>query len=281
MKTRFLNMNRLFVPAFGLALALLGSVSEVLALENNSYNSTDVWPAEGNGRCSDYFSNAVVIEASTSDLDGNADYPDALPDPIEGEGAQGAPNPLDDDAGTADEIVNFEIITDEETGDAIGISSFTASTRINAVILKSSRKINIFVEPAGGVTWDRSLALDGDEGISAVSFCYGVTSFETEEEELVDLPACDTIITSGSDFGVCEVGEAFECDLNADDDNVLVSVDCCACNAAGAAACDPSLPFDAPNSCSFSIRAFSQILFGLNGRVVCYQTDRGERCYSY
>jgi hypothetical protein len=173
MKTRFLNMNRLFVPVFGLALAMLGSVSEVLALDNNSLRSTDVWPAEGNGRCSDYFANDVVVEANTSDVFGDADP---------GPGVTGAANPIDPD-NTDPETITFAI-----NADATEITSFSASTRINAVILKSGRKINIFVEPAGGVIDDLNLALDGGEEISAMAFCYGVSYFQPEE--LVTLPSC-------------------------------------------------------------------------------------------
>lgn len=262
MKTTCLKMNRLFVPAFGLALALLGSVSEVLALDNNSLRSTDVWPAEGNGNCNDYFDNDVVKEANSKDLFG-----DANPGP----GATGPANPIDPD-NSDPETIDFSI-----NADGTAITSFSASTRINAVILKASRKINVFVEPAGGVIDDLNIALDSGEEIDAVAFCYGVSYFEPEE--LVTLPAC---ITDG-DADACENEEEFECDIDINDTTGIVDIDCCACATDGETVfvCDPNLPLGVEGACNFDLKSFKQVLFGKNGNVACYSTDSGDRCYSY
>lgn len=270
--------NRFTVLAFATSLALMCSVSEVLALDNNSENSTDVWPAEGNVRCSDYFSNSVVREASTTNLLG-----DALPD---GSGATGNYNPLDpadDPDYTNDEVVNFTVVKDA-AGAPIAISSFGASTRINAVILKAGRHVNLFVEPAGGVTMDSNLALENGDPISAVSFCYGITYSEPVVSNAI--PSCQI----EGDYDKCESGEAFECDLsvttgivNGVEVETGTKVSCCACDPddAGVQACNPQLPLGTEGACTFSIKSFNQILFGLNGRVVCYQTDEGEQCFEY
>jgi hypothetical protein len=270
------SLNRLVALTLGVTLALLGGVAEVQALDNNSFRSADVWPAEGNVRCSDYFSNAIIEEASTSNLGDHADYPDLDP-PVIGDGATGDTNPLDPDQ-DPQETVHFTI-----NDDGTEITSFTASTRINAVIVKASKRVNVFVEPAGGVFTDAGIRLDDGEPIAAVAFCYGVSYFQSET--LVDMPSCfadadgDGTPDNG-DFDGCESGEKFECDLHSND-ITGVSVDCCACNEEGAHACDPSLPLNDPNACDFVLRDFAQILFGLNGNVACYPTDDGDRCYSW
>jgi hypothetical protein len=279
MNMKTFSMNRFSVLAFGATLALLGSVSEVLALDNNSENSTDVWPAEGNVRCSDYFDNSVVREASTSNLVG-----DALPD---GSGATGSYNPLDpadDPDYTNDEVVDFTVVKND-AGAPIAISNFGASTRINAVILKAGRHVNLFIEPAGGVTMDSNLALENGEPISAVSFCYGITYSEPVVSD-EPIPSCEI----AGDYDQCESGEAFECDLsvttgivNGEEVETGTKVSCCACDPddAGVQVCNPQLPLGTDGACDFAIKSFNQILFGLNGRVVCYQTDSGERCFEY
>lgn len=270
------SLNRLVASTLGMSLVLLGGVAEVQALDNSSFRSADVWPAEGNVRCSDYFSNSVVKEASTTNLASHADYPDLEP-PVIGDGAVGPTNPLDPDQ-DPNEVVHFTLSDDGKV-----IESLTASTRINAVIVKAAKRVNVFVEPAGGVFADANIALDDGEPIAAVAFCYGVSYFESET--LVDMPSCfadadgDGTPDNG-DFDGCESGEKFECDLNSNE-ITGVSVDCCSCNEDGAHACDPSLPLNDPNACDFVLRDFTQILFGLNGNVACYGTDDGDRCYSW
>jgi len=251
-------MNRLFLLALGSPLVLLGSVSEVLAGVNDSAYSVSNWTAEGNGRCSDYFENSVVLEASTNDILGGV--------------ATGPDTP--EDVNTDDEVITFTVNVKDATRIDFD-STTTTSTRVDAVILKNSRDIAVFIEPAGGVINDVSLGFPDGTAIASIAFCYGLPS---EPVVVIDepLPICSV----EGDADGCESEEDFECDMTVNKDasgneTGGVSVSCCSCGTGVTTVCDPAVSGD----CGFTMNAFTHILFGQNGRWICFQTDSGQRCY--
>jgi len=249
---------------YGLMLALVGANPVVFADSvDNSANSVTAWHAEGNVRCSDYFSNSAVQEISTSNvLTGGAQL-------------SGSDNPLD--GNTASETVTYSVTNTDATGHPLELS-FSSSTKINAVIVKHSREVNFYAMPTGGKENDSQLDLetgvagDGITGldISAVSFCYGV-SYGDAAVVADTMPACplDGVET------YCAEDEAFECNVK---DGKL---ECCSCGGevAGCLISEPSVEAGGCGSINFSslVPAFT----GTGSEIVCYPTKKGLTCWEY
>ena len=254
-----MNVHNKRLFGFGMLLALVGSApvafSEVV--DNSGFSDT-AWAAEGNVRCSDYFSNNQVLEMGTSGVlaEGETGFPS--------ETLSGADNPLDAD--TDPETVTYTV-TDTSAGEPTELS-FTSTTDINAVIIKQGRTVNFYSMPTGGRSGDFDLDLDNgvpDDGIdleiSAVSFCYGIPG----DIEIADLPAC----TLGGE-GNCEEGEAFECNV------IGGQLECCSCGGAPLEGCQLEVPGDCPRFTSLT-----PSLTGTGSNVICVQGKKGMVCYYY
>jgi hypothetical protein len=254
-------------------LALVGSAPVAYAeVVDNSANSASAWEAEGNVRCSDYFSNDVVLEMSTSGL-------------LSEETLSGSFNPQDDSTAggyTDDETVTYTV-TDDIAGNPIEFK-FSSSTRINAVIVKQGRTVNFYMMPYGGVSYDEVLDLDDgvpDDGvdmeISAVSFCYGIPGGESEP---VAMEACNFNIE-----GACQENEAFECNV----ENGLLS--CCSCqrdaNGDPTGNAIPGCLIEDPSgadSCAeqgINIESLNPVFTGTGSDIVCYKVKKRLTCYEF
>ena len=261
-----ITLNSFLVFASFATLMLLGDLDDARAFDNNSALSVNNWAAEGNGRCSDYFDNSIILEASTNNmLSGMAIGPDT---------------PEDEDADN--EIIEFSVNAQDSSRIDFD-STDTTQTRVDAIILKNSRNINVFLEPPGGVIKDLSLGFPDGREITSIAFCYGLPSEQITVGE--PIPACGADSNDGDpnntatpdglgDADGCESGETFECDLTVNE-GVNLSVSCCACGGETLVICDPAVSGD----CGFTMNSFSRILFGENGRWICFDTDSGDKCY--
>lgn len=262
--------NRLF--GIGMLLVLVGSTPVAFAdVVDNSDSSIIAWSAEGNVRCSDYFSNDIVLEIGTSSV---------LPSGT----LSGGFNPLDDstDPGyTDDETVDYTVIDTDSAGNPIELG-FSSSTRINAVILKFGRTVNFYSMPSGGVSFDSVLDLDTgvpgdgvDLEISAVSFCYAIPG---DDSGPVTMAACDITVE-----GACQEGEAYECNVTAGQQS------CCSCqrDADGDFVDVPGCLIEDPagaDSCAvqgINIETLSPVFTGTGSDIVCYTVKKRLTCYEY
>ena len=262
-----MKMCRLQSSFIGLLLVLATGAPAVLAdVVDNSNFSENAWLAEGNVRCSDYFSNDLVKEIGTSSVLHVGDVPEG--DPLS-ETLSGSFNPLDDPNAPTymdDETVTYTVTDTDASGNPLELS-FTSSTPINAVIVKLSRMVNFYSLVSGGVTSDSRIDLDdgdpanpNDMEISAVSFCYGMPGDTT----VPDLPVCD-----GIDEENCQEGEAFECNV------IGGALQCCACNVAEPIqGCLLGVPGSCPPSLSLQPAAT-----GIGSDIVCVPGKFGLVCY--
>lgn len=245
---------------YGLMLALVGANPVVFAdLVDNSANSVTAWHAEGNVRCSDYFSNSAVQEISTSNV------------LTAGAILSGSDNPLDDN--TASETVTYSVPITDATGKPLELS-FSSSTKINAVIVKHSREVNFYAMPTGGTDNDSKLDLetgvagDGIDGldISAVSFCYGV-SYGDAAVVADTMPACPLS---------CAGDEAFECNV------INGKLECCSCGSAPVPGClIGETPENGGCDGGINFTTLQPAFTGTGSSIVCYPTKKGLTCWEY
>lgn len=168
-------MNRVHWGLIALAAGIpaLLSVSPASALQL-SQNAIQVFPAEGNGVCRDYASNSVILEA-----DGN---PESMPSGT----VTGPENPQDPDMTGESADYTYDPVTK--------VLNFNNSTTpIDYVLVKSSREINVYLYPSGGVVEDFGLVLiDPATGeklpIARFALCYGLEDLVQEPSE--SLPDC-------------------------------------------------------------------------------------------
>lgn len=208
------------------------------ALSAASDNSATVFPAEGNGVCSDYSSNKLILQMGTGS-------------PLVSGTVFGVENPRDAD------------LTGESAAYSVAggtVVGFTASTTpIDYAILKSGRNISVIIYPTGGVTSDANmkLAVAGvDQTISGINLCYGLGNVAPTPPPVVlkTTKSCNTS-PSLDGTGIACTGTAARslvCSFELDKSfyGLKDGTDsCCVCNSAELTECDPNVPAGGVNSC--------------------------------
>lgn len=245
------------------------------ALSSASDKSVTVFPAEGNGVCSDYSSNNLILQMGTGS-------------PLVSGTVYGVENPRDAD--TSGESAAYAIAGKT-------VASFSASTTpIDYAILKSSRNISLIIYPAGGVTSDANMSLvvaGVPQTISAINLCYGLGNVAPTPPPVVlkTLKSCNTSSTLDT-TGVACGGTARSLVCNFELDKSFYGLkdgsdSCCVCNSAALTECDPNVPAGEPNACtSTSAKALpTEVTTHLelnNDPYYCTTVGSGPRiCYAY
>lgn len=205
------------------------------ALASASDKSTTIFPAEGSKQCSDYSSNAAIIQMGTTA-------------PLSSGLVSGAENPKD--AGTTGESAIYAI-------DSGKTASFSSSTPVDYAILKSSRDIAVIIYPSGGVTSDANMQLvvaNQPLTITALILCYGLGNPvppPPPPPAKTTIPSCSTL--SGIDgVGITcpsngERSIIYNLELDSAFYNTTNTPIACVCNSAALIECDPGVAYDANN----------------------------------
>lgn len=245
-------------------------------LTSASDKSVTVFPAEGNGTCSDYSSNSLILQMGTGS-------------PLVSGMVYGAENPRDAD--TSGESAAYAVAGKT-------VASFSASTTpIDYAILKSSRNISVIIYPAGGVTSDANMSLivaGVPQTISAINLCYGLGNVAPPPPPpppLKTLKSCNTSSLLDETSVSCG-GSARHLVCNFELDKSFYGLkdgsdSCCVCNSTALIECDPNVPAGGLNACtSTSTKTLpTEVTTHIelnNDPYYCTTVGSGPRiCYAY
>lgn len=246
------------------------------SLSAASEKAASIFPAEGNGVCSDYASNKLILQMGTGS-------------PQVSGLVYGAENPRDAD--TSGESAEYSVAGGTVAG-------FKASTTpIDYAVLKSSRNISLIIYPAGGVTSDANMKLvvaGVPQTITNINLCYGLGNVAPPPPPLVlkTLKSCDiassTLDTTGVSCG--GGGRSLVCNFELDKPfyGLKDGTDsCCVCNSSALTECDPNVPAGGVNSCvSTTSKALpTEVTTHIelnNDPYYCTTVGSGPRiCYAY
>ena len=247
------------------------------ALSSASDKSATVFPAEGNGGCSDYSSNALILQMGTGS-------------PLVSGTVYGTENPRDVD--TSGESAAYTVAG----GTVAGFSAST--TPIDYAILKSSRNISVIIYPAGGVTSDGNMKLvvgGVTQTITSFNLCYGLGNVAPPPPPpppLKTLKSCNTSSTLDDTVVACGgTARSLVCNFELDTSFYGLkdgSDTCCVCNSAALMECDPNVPAGGENACvsDSSTKALpTEVTTHIelnNDPYYCSTVGSGPRiCYAY
>lgn len=214
------------------AALMMGAMS----VSQASLNSATVFPAEGNGQCTDYSSNHLILKMRTT-----------APE-ISGV-VSGVENPRDADS--TGESAAYSI------SDGKVLSFSDATTPVDYAVLKAGKRVSVIIYPLGGVTSDAnmSLVVNGQAlKIEQFSLCYGLGN---AAPEAAVIPRCEDLAQGGGLDSVnitCpssgERSLVFNLELDASFYNTDGTPTACVCNSATPLTeCDPSVAAGQPNAC--------------------------------
>ena len=250
------------------------------ALSSASDKSATVFPAEGNGGCMDYSSNALILQMGTRLP------PAGTALPLVSGKLSGAENPRDADLTGEDAVYTVA------GGTVAGFS--TSSTPIDYAILKSGRHVSVIIYPAGGVTSDGNMTLvvgGVSQTIASFNLCYGLGNVAPPPPPLKTLKSCGTASLL-DDTAVSCGGSARNLVCNFELDKPFYGLkdgtdSCCVCNSDALIECDPNVPAGGKNSCvSTSAKALpTEVTTHIelnNDPYYCTTAGSGPRiCYRY
>lgn len=203
-----------------------------------STNSVTVFPAEGNGQCSDYASNNVVLKMRAIS-------------PLASGVVSGLENPRDADA--TGESASYEV-----AGETV-VSFSDSTTPVDYAVLKSGTKVSVIIYPSGGVTSDddMSLVVNGQTlPIDQFSLCYGLGNV-APQPVATTIPRCEDLTQGGGldSVGITcpssgERSLVFNLELDESFYNTDGTPTACVCNStAPLTECDPGVAAGEPNAC--------------------------------
>lgn len=265
-------MKRNLLKPITVAL-MMGFVSTSYA----SSNSVTVFPAEGNGQCTDYSSNSLILKMRTTapELSGVV---------------SGLENPRDTDS--TGESAAYEIAG----GTVLSFSGST--TPVDYAVLKAGKKVNVIIYPSGGVTSDEnmSLVVNGQTlNIEEFSLCYGLGNTAPPAPEASTIPRCEDLFQGGGldNVGITcpssgERSLVFNLELDKSFYNTGGTPTACVCNSATPLTeCDPSVAAGQPNACpdpASAAKLPTEVTTHIelnNDPYYCTTVAGIRKCYSY
>lgn len=255
-----------------LSILLAAAFGAQLPLAVASDKAATVIPAEGNKQCSDYASNALVLQMGT-----NAPLATGL--------LSGPENPRDSD--TVGESALYTV----SAGTTAGFAS--ATTPVDFAILKSGRSVSVLIYPAGGVRDDANMKLMvGGQPlpITAISLCYGLGNAAPPPPVASTIKSCNLDASLDQTGVACPAsGRTLVCNFELDTPFYGLnngSDSCCVCNTGGELQeCDPGVAAGEPNACPLATtKAGTEVTTHVelnNDPYVCTTVAGLRKCYAY